>query len=453
MARIELTDKFIKARKVKARTDVTDAKETGLSIRFYPSGQKTFAFRLRGPDGRPQSANIGHYGNISLADARLAAAELRRRLKAGENITAAAQKAAAAEAAALHAEIPTLQAIVLEYEKIRCQKRKTWMPTANGKPSEARRRIERVFQPHLSTQITEIGLEDLAHTMTTYVPRSGQGTANGQVSRARSYLMTMFDWAAHRNQSNKVGLGRCGKLDVVDVRQTYDPSIDDHSITGRRDRALDHLELARVLPLLVWPAPEALGLKTHPKHDLRAVALRFLLLTAARRSELVNMKWAHFRENSGIWHKPYVKTISGPPRLQNLPLSDAAINLLRGLPNFETRKSDDLVFPNAEGGGLDNWQRITGAVHSASDTSDWHRHDLRRTAATIMKLLGVSPRVIDEILAHNASNKDEGSSTALENYLATTHLLEHVVDPQKVALDKLAEALEHIEMASTKDVT
>lgn len=69
-----------------------------------------------------------------------------------------------------------------------------------------------------------------------------------------------------------------------------------------------------------------------------------------------------------------------------------------------------------------------------------------------MKLLGVSPRVIDEILAHNASNKDEGSSTALENYLATTHLLEHVVDPQKVALDTLAEALEHIKMASTKGV-
>lgn len=452
MAKINLTDKFIKARKVKARSDVTDAKETGLLIRFYPSGQKTFAFRLRGPNGKIQSRNIGHYGNIGLADARAAAAELRSRLKAGKDITAASEKAAAAEAAALHAEIPTLQMVVVEYEKYMSQKSKTWMPTKNGKPSEARRRIERVFQPHLSTRITEIGLEDLAHTMNTYVPCSGRGTANGQVSRGRSYLMTMFDWVAHRNKWNKVGLGRRAKLDVVDVRQTYDPSIDDYSITGRRDRALDHLELARILPFLVWPAPEALGLTTHPQHDLRAVALRFLLLTAARRSELVNMKWGHFRETSGVWHKPYVKTISGPPKMQNLPLSDAAIELLRGLPNYEDRKPDDLVFPNAEGGGLDNWQRITSAVHRVSGTSDWHRHDLRRTAATIMKLLGVSPRVIDEILAHKPSNKDEGSSTALENYLATTHLLEHVIDPQKAALDKLAEALEHIGMASIKGV-
>lgn len=344
MAKINLTDKFIKARKVKARSDVTDAKETGLLIRFYPSGQKTFAFRLRGPNGKIQSRNIGHYGNIGLADARAAAAELRSRLKAGKDITAASEKAAAAEAAALHAEIPTLQMVVVEYEKYMSQKSKTWMPTKNGKPSEARRRIERVFQPHLSTRITEIGLEDLAHTMNTYVPCSGRGTANGQVSRGRSYLMTMFDWVAHRNKWNKVGLGRRAKLDVVDVRQTYDPSIDDYSITGRRDRALDHLELARILPFLVWPAPEALGLTTHPQHDLRAVALRFLLLTAARRSELVNMKWGHFRETSGVWHKPYVKTISGPPKMQNLPLSDAAIELLRGLPNYEDRKPDGFGF-------------------------------------------------------------------------------------------------------------
>lgn len=62
-----------------------------------------------------------------------------------------------------------------------------------------------------------------------------------------------------------------------------------------------------------------------------------------------------------------------------------------------------------------------------------------------MKLLGVAPRVIDEILAHNASNEDEGTSRALENYFGNQMLLEHVEDPQKVALDRLAMALDHIE--------
>lgn len=144
MAKIELTEKFIKTTKVEKRTDITDVKETGLLIRIYPSGQKTFAFRLRGPDGKIQSTIIGHYGNINLAGARVSAAELRRRIKAGENITAAAQKAANAEAAALQAKIPTLQTIIEEYESLMAQKRKTWEPTAKSERSEARRRIERV---------------------------------------------------------------------------------------------------------------------------------------------------------------------------------------------------------------------------------------------------------------------------------------------------------------------
>ncbi|MBU2868356.1 tyrosine-type recombinase/integrase [Pacificibacter marinus] len=389
MAKIELTDKHIKARKVVSRTDVTDTKETGLLIRIYPSGKKTFAFRLRGLDGVIQSVIIGHYGDISLAEARTAAADLRRRLKSGENITAAAQKSANALAAALQAEVPTLQMIIDEYEILKSTSRKTWQRTANDKGSEARRRIECVFYQHLSTRVTEISLEDFAHSMATYVPRSGSGTANGQVSRARSYLMTMFDWVASRNKFNKVGLGRRDTLDVVDLRQTYDLAVGDHSILGERDRALDHFELSRIMPLLVYPAPVELRMKTPPQLDLRPASLKFLLLTAARRSELVAMKWCHCRETDGIWHKPYVKTISGPPKKQNLPLSDAAIALLRGLPNFATRQDNDLVFPNAEGRGLDNWQRITGAVQRESQTTNWHRHDLRRTAATIMKLLHV----------------------------------------------------------------
>ena len=161
MARVELTDKFIKSCKVEARTDFTDAKSAGLMINVYPSGQKTFAFWLRGPDGKRQGSIIGHYGNISLSDAKVAATELRKRLKAGEDITAAGQKAIAAEAAALEANLPTLQELIIEYESIMSTKRKTWSRTVNDKGSEARWRIEPVFKPHLSTRVNDIGLEDL----------------------------------------------------------------------------------------------------------------------------------------------------------------------------------------------------------------------------------------------------------------------------------------------------
>ena len=117
---------------------------------------------------------------------------------------------------------------------------------------------------------------------------------------------------------------------------------------GSRDRALDHLELGRVIPLLIWPAPKNLAVKTKVEDDLRPAALGFLLFTCARLDEMVKMRWGDFCETSGLWQKPYVKTISAP-RQQYLPLSDAAIALLKSLPNFEDRQADQLVFPNEAG--------------------------------------------------------------------------------------------------------
>jgi len=445
MAKLELTDAYIRSLKVDKRTEITDLKETGLLLRVFPTGKKTFAFRMRGDLGKIQNVVIGAYPDVKLSAARADAAQLRTRVKSGEDVSSAAEKVRQASADQKNAAVPTLEEILVEYEIAFSSKRKTWERTEKGNSSEAERRIKAVFEMHLHRKITEITLTEVAHSMATYVPKSGKKSANGQVSRARSYLKPVFDWCAHANKSKQIGRGRPIRLNVIDLGKTYDPASDDPEITGRRYRALDHHELGRVLPLLYWPAPRCLKMKLHPDQDYRPAALRFLLLTCARREELVVMKWHDFKENTGLWHKPYVKTISGPPKQQSLPLSDAAIKLLKGLPNFDTRNPEDLVFPNATGGLLGNWGRITSAVQRESETSDWHRHDLRRTGSTIMKALGIASRTIDDILAHNATDEDEGVSTALKNYLVSVQLLGHIEDPQKVALDKWAEALEFIE--------
>ena len=445
MATVDLTDAYLRTLRVEKRTEFSDRKETGLSARALPSGTITFAFRMRSPDGGTQRSVIGQYPDMKLAEARRRASVLRTAVRDGEDITAAARKAVAAAEADLSKGIPTLMEVLEEYEKQMSSKRKTWRRNETGAECEAIRRIKAVFPDFLSMLVTEIELTQIAAAMNSYVPKSGQVKANGQVSRARAYLMPVLDWCAHRNRFDKVGLGRPFKIDVVDLRQTYDPASDDYDIVGSRDRALDHLELARVMPLLIWPAPKDLAMKMKVEDDLRPAALRFLLFTCARLDEMVKMRWEDFRENSGLWHKPYVKTISGPPRQQYLPLSDAAIALLKSLPNFETRQGDQLFFPNEAGNFMGNWHRITKAVQRESGTNDWHRHDLRRTGASIMKALGINARVIDEILAHNAKNEDDGTSKSLEAYLSSVHLLDHVEDQKKVALDKLAEALCFIE--------
>lgn len=452
MAKVELKDAHLRAWRaepVERRTEVTDIKAPGLLVRALPSGKVTFAFRMRKPGAEPgshpQGRVIGTYPDIGLKEARDEAERLRRELREGRDITVAAERVACSSAAEKARRMPTLREVLDEYEAGPGSRLSSWKRRPKSGRSDAKRRIELVFAPLLDMRVTEISADALAGTMSSYQPASGVASANGQVQRARAYLAPVFDWCAARERYRRAGRGRPAPLDVCDVRDTHDPATDDPTITRKRSRALNHTELAKILPLLVWPAPECLKLGIPPEQDTRPLALRFLLLTCARREELVRMRWRDFREETGVWHKPRVKTPSGPPRQQSLPLSDAAIALLKGLPNYPDRRPDDLVFPNSEGGFLGNWHRFTLPIQRESGTSGWHRHDLRRTGATFMKVLRVAPRTIDEILAHNASREDEGTSLALENYFSEDNVLEHIEHPQKEALDTLAKALAHIE--------
>jgi integrase len=444
MAALKLTDAFLRGLSVNCRTEILDNQNRGLMIRAYPSGRRVFAFRMRGKTGVIQNAIIGEYPEMKLALARVKAAEMRQILQSGGNVTAAAQKAALVQRETAEANIPTLEQIIEEYAEKVGHRFRIWKKTKRGKASEAEKRIMAVFGARWTARITTLTLQDLSDDMVNYRPLSGASSANGQVSRARAYLSPVLDWVANRKRFRKVGYGRRVLLPVVDLSETHDPASDDDRIKGHRDRSLSQAELAALLPFLVYPAPERLGMMTKPAFDVRPIAIRFLLLTAARLDELVQMRWRDFREAEGNWHKPHVKS-RGESRGQTLPLSNAAIALLQSLPGYEDRNPDQVVFPNSEGNPIENWDRITRAIMRESGTSDWHRHDLRRTAATIMEVLEVSERVIDKILAHKLGTKDETVSRALHNYLVPAFTLSFVKDPQRDALDKLAEAYGYIE--------
>ena len=68
--------------------------------------------------------------------------------------------------------------------------------------------IETVFVPLLDRPIEALSAYDLAECAADYVPArplKGKKTANGQVSRALSYLSTALDWASHRGKFTKIG--------------------------------------------------------------------------------------------------------------------------------------------------------------------------------------------------------------------------------------------------------
>ena len=226
----------------------------------------------------------------------------------------------------------------------------------------------------------------------------------------------------------------------------FDPSTDDASITGERSRVLTQEELHAVLPMLTHPAPKLPRLRLKPELDFRPISLRFLLFTAARLDEMVEMKWSDIDFVNKVWRKPSVKSTKGGPRGQNLPLSDSVINILKSMPYFGIAASSDLVFPNEKGGKLGNWTRFQNALMEATKTDGWHRHDLRRTAATLMQELELPISTIDQILGHTDPLRRENVSGAASHYLRFVSIKKNVGNSQAKALTVLAEVLNEFQV-------
>lgn len=455
MPKHALTDAYL--RKIKPadrRQEITDAVAPGLRARISVTGQISFLLKSRDAAGILQTVTLGHYPEISLKEARDAALRVRLELKAGQDVNA--RKRAARKAAREHSETPTLRELLREYEGVFGRRKKVWAPSGpKTTRTQAGRVVERVFDALLDTRVDQISEDDLARSITSYRRVSAadpRATANGQVAKARLYLGPVLDWAAGRKSYSKIGAARSPKLDVPSMSNTHDPSADDPTITGSRERVLREEELRSLLPLLRYPAPPLGKLKIEPRLDYRPIAMRFILYTASRLEEVCDMRWGDIDRRNGVLHKPRVKSTKGGQRSQDLPLSEAAMSILRALPGWTTGKATDLVFPNSTGKGkLGNWTRFQLALNETSGTTGWHRHDLRRSAATLMHNLKIPASTIGTILAQTQPLRSENVSAAASHYLKITQIMTNARDPQEEALSQLAEALALIEFGEVND--
>ena len=85
---------------------------------------------------------------------------------------------------------------------------------------------------------------------------------------------------------------------------------------------------------LIWKAADTLGWPFGP-------IVRLLLLTGARRGEVVGMRWDEVDLEKKLWSLPAARVKN--KRAHALPLSSAAIDILKSLPRIEN--DDGIVFP------------------------------------------------------------------------------------------------------------
>jgi integrase len=157
------------------------------------------------------------------------------------------------------------------------------------------------------------------------------------------------------------------------------------------------------------------------------VYVRFLLLTAARRNEAVEMTWA---ELSGTdWTLPASRNKTGVELVR--PLSKAALDIIEGLP-----KAGEFVFTRNGKGAMGGLSQLKAALDYASGTSGWTLHDLRRTARSLMSRAGVPSDNAERCLGHviggvrGVYDRHQYREEMLMAYEKLAALISGIVDPQ-----------------------
>lgn len=383
---VQLTETAIKAAARRAadtgeRQELTDAKQAGLRLRVTPSGVRSWVSACRDALGAMRRFPLGQYPEMGIAEAREAARAMRVKVAEGADPVADRKRQRAIGRDARDG-IGTLKSLVELYEKQKGGALRSW--------PESRRRIESVFAAHLARPLATLRAGDLQLTADGH-------KAKQSAAAAVRYIRPVLKWAAQR--------GYVG----AEVALLHPPAT-----VQRRDRVLDQDELRALLPALdASPRPYA-------------AALRFMLLTLARREEVAGACWRDVDLDAGVWTIPATK--NGQPH--KVPLSAQAVALLQGRGRG---KPGEFVF-HAEGGRLANWDRETKAVQKASGTEGWTRHDLRRTGATLLGELGFEPHVIEAALNH----------VAIHSQLAATYNRARYYPEVRRALQALADRLDGI---------
>jgi integrase len=169
-----------------------------------------------------------------------------------------------------------------------------------------------------------------------------------------------------------------------------------------------------------------LGWLTKALAELRdqgaANAVRLLLLTGARRGELLAAKWADIDLDAGIWVKPASTTKQRTSH--RVPLSAAACRLLE---QMRDAAESEYLFPARRTPHRLNIDDAWGMLRKTANIPDVRLHDLRHTYASVLASAGLSLPVIGALLGHATP--------------VTTHRYAHLFDDPLRAATERASAI------------
>jgi integrase len=177
----------------------------------------------------------------------------------------------------------------------------------------------------------------------------------------------------------------------------------------KRERYLKNAELQRLGAVLT----DAQASGSESPFVIAAIGL--LVLTGARLTEILTLKWEHVDLNCQVLRLPDSKTGA-----KAIYLNDPAIKLLRAMPRVEG--NPHVIVGKKAGARLIDLQKPWRRIRAVASLDDVRIHDLRHSFASIAAGAGMSLPMIGKLLGHTQA--------------ATTQRYAHLAaDPVRAAAD------------------
>jgi len=361
-------------------THLWDDELAGFSLKITPAGRKVYLvqYRVGGRKGRTRRVTIGVHGQITPEQARVEAKRLLGQVASGEDPAELKQKKTGQ---------PTLGELIklflLEHAD------------AKLKASSAGEyhRLARLYLPNTLRRrlVGEITRSDIARLHLAIRDKPYQA------NRTLALLSKFFNWCElHGYRAD--GSNPCRHIEKYKE--------------NARERFLSAQELARLGAALADAEEQEM---TSP---FVIAAIRLLVLTGARLSEILTLQWSHVDFDQQLLRLPDSKTGK-----KVIYLNAPALQILTELPRVEGNPF--VIVGKIEGARLINLQKPWRRIRNAAGLDDVRIHDLRHSFASVAVGSGQSLPVIGALLGHS-----QPQTTARYAHLAA--------DPLRAASDDTA---------------
>lgn len=352
MAKLKLSPTF--CREVtcpdwKKKDVIRDTEVTGFGIEVRASGSKTYWFYYQDQGGTLRQQRIGGYSDISFDQAKKTAKRLRSEVVLGGDPAAEKAKRKA---------IPTYAELARQH----LEHAQTYQRRPDG--------TERTLRLYLVPQFGKLRINEITpQAIEKYLATLRERLAMATVEKVRVTLHRSFVLAT--------------KWDLPGAERNPLAAVSRPRFENKREMFITADEARRLLEACAASANTMLQPVVH-----------LLLLTGARRRELLDARWEHMSVEQRHWLIPDSKT----GKARYVPLSQAALDVIAALPRFA---GCPWLVPNPN-----TRQPFTCIKHpwdtarKAAGLPSLRIHDLRHSAASFMVNSGVNLYAVGRILGH-----------------------------------------------------